>query len=454
MVEVHLPPLGDTVEEARITSWLKQVGEVVALDEPLLLVETDKVETEIPSPLAGVLTAQLVGDGDTVDIGSVVATLGATDELASPVATPTAPQPLTAVSGNGAPTSYVVANDPSPAPSATPVEPPSAPGSGAGTLAPRDNRVRTPLVRRLVAEHQLDPATITGSGMGGRITRQDVLAAVSLRTTVAPTSAPLVPVPPATAVVPDPVETPVAAAPASYPDDPHWQPFSRIRKVTGERMLLSATTIPQVTTVMKVDYENVYRARREHGPAFKKRTGQSLTYLPFVALAAVNAIAEFPLVNASVKGDGLRVHPAIHLGVAVDLDFQGLVVPVVRDAQELRLEAIAARVSDLAGRARAKRLGSDDLSGSTFTITNPGGYGTLAGTPLVNPPEVAILCLEGIAEEPVVVRMSDGTPSIGIHHVGHLSLSWDHRAIDGAYAAAFLARIRAELEQRAWGELL
>jgi pyruvate dehydrogenase E2 component (dihydrolipoamide acetyltransferase) len=451
MVEVHLPPLGDTVEEARITSWLKQVGEAVALDEPLLLVETDKVETEIPSPVAGVLSAQLVGDGDTVDIGAVVATMGPSDEPASPGAVP--PPPLVAVSGNGAPTSYVVADAPAREPLAVPVRQASGRGSATATLAPRDNRVRTPLVRRLLAEHQLDPATITGSGMGGRITRQDVLAAVSLRTTVEP-APPARPVPPATVSVPEAEATPVAAAPTSYPDDPHWQPFSRIRKLTGERMLLSATTIPQVTTVMKVDYENVHRARHEHGPAYKKRTGRSLTYLPFVALAVVNAIAEFPLVNASVKGDGLVVHPSVHLGVAVDLDLQGLVVPVLRDAQELRLEAISARVSDLAVRARAKKLGSDDLSGSTFTITNPGGFGTLAGTPLVNPPEVAILCLEGIAEEPVVVRMSDGTPSIAIHHVGHLSLSWDHRAIDGAYAAAFLAKIRAELEQRAWGELL
>jgi pyruvate dehydrogenase E2 component (dihydrolipoamide acetyltransferase) len=426
MVEVHLPPLGDTVEEARITSWLKQVGDSVELDEPLLLVETDKVETEIPSPVAGVLTAQLVSDGDTVDIGTLVGTVASADEPATP-----APEAPAARSSVDDPASVAAA---------------PAPGRGTGALAPRDDRVRTPIVRRLLVEHRLDPATIAGSGHGGRITRQDVVLAATARASASPA---------AVAVkVMEPAAAPTPTTPTSFPDDPHWQPFSRIRKVTGQRMLLSATTIPQVTTVVRVDYENVYLTRRTHGPAYKERTGQSLTYLPFVALAVVNAIADFPLVNASVKGDGLLVHPAIHLGVAVDLDFQGLVVPVVRDAQDLRLEALASRVGDVARRARAKTLGSDDLSGSTFTITNPGGFGTFAGTPLVNPPEVAILCLEGIAEEPVVVHMSDGTPSIGIHHVGHLSLSWDHRALDGAYAAAFLAKIRSELEQRAWGSLL
>lgn len=438
MAEVHLPPLGDTVDEARVSSWLKQVGEQVALDEPLLVVETDKVETEIPSPVAGTLMEQLVQDGDTVDIGALLATVGASEQASPPEEVrntrPTAaPAPAAAAAATDA--------------RATPVGAATARVTGSGRLAPRDSRVRTPSVRRLLVEHQLDPSTISGSGNDGRITRRDVLQAA------ATPPAPLASAGEPRAATPAPVVPAPDATPRTYPDDPHWQQFSRVRKVTGQRMLLSATTIPQVTTVMKVDYENVYQARQLHGAAFRERTGQSLTYLPFVALAVVNAIAEFPLVNASVKGDGLVVHPAVHLGVAVDLDFQGLVVPVVRDAQELRLEAIASRVSDLARRARAKKLGSDDLSGSTFTITNPGGFGTLAGTPLVNPPEVAILCLEGISEEPVAVRMSDGTPSIAIHHVGHLSLSWDHRAIDGAYAAAFLARIRAELEQRDRGAL-
>ncbi len=442
MADVHLPPLGDTIEEARVTTWLKQVGDTVSFDEPLVSVETDKVETEIPSPLAGVLTAQLVREGETVEIGTVVAVVVG-DEEAAPE-----PEPVASVlehGGTDAPAVLVGVEDVDD--DVTTARMPSR--GGIATIAPRDNRVRTPLVRRLLVEHGLDPAAITGSGSDGRITRDDVLAAARRAEPAVTPAPPLVPMPAAAAatlptpgIEPDPV------------DDPHWQPFSRIRKVTGQRMLLSAQTIPQVTTVMRVSYENVYRARQQYGAAFRDRTGQSLTYLPFVSMAVIRAIEEFPHVNASVVGDGLRVHPAVHLGIAVDLDFQGLMVPVVRGAQELRIEALATRTADLATRARARQLDHDELTGSTFTITNPGGYGTLAGTPLINPPEVAILCVEGISEQPVVVTTTDGTKSIAIHHVGHLSLSWDHRAMDGAYAAAFLAKIRSELETRDWAALL
>lgn len=442
MADVPLPPLGDTIDEARVTTWLKQVGDTVAFEEPLVSVETDKVETEIPSPVTGVLTAQLVQEGETVDIGSVLAVVVGNQE-AAPEADPEPGPPVLEYGGGDAPTSFIGVDDV--------VDP--IPGGvwsgGVSSLAPRGNRVRTPLVRKLLTEHRLDPAGIDGTGSEGRITRDDVLAAAARREP-APAPSPL------PAPSPPPGATPVATPPleADPIDDPHWQPFSRIRKVTGQRMLLSAQTIPQVTTVMKVSYEQVYRARQRHGAAFRERTGQPLTYLPFVSMAAVLAIKEFPHVNASVVGGGMRVHPEVHLGIAVDLDFQGLMVPVVRDAQDLRIEALATRTADLARKARARRLGHDELTGSTFTITNPGGFGTLAGTPLVNPPEVAILCVEGIAEEPVVVATADGGRAIAIHHVGHLSMTWDHRAIDGAYAAAFLARIRRELENRDWDAML
>lgn len=445
MPDVHLPPLGDTIDEARVTTWLKQVGDTVAFDEPLVSVETDKVETEVPSPLAGVLTARLVAEGETVEIGAVLAVVVGDEEATSE---PDLVRPVLEAGAPDAPGTFVGVEDAADDLTIAPVRS----RGGVATIAPRDHRVRTPLVRRLLVEHGLDPATISGSGMGGRITRDDVLSAAARRAE------------PALAPTPEPAPAPAPAAAPARPlaptvgpdpvDDPHWQPFSRIRKVTGQRMLLSAQTIPQVTTVMQVSYENVFRARRQYGAAFRDRTGQSLTYLPFVSMAAIRAIEEFPHVNASVVGDGLRVHPAVHLGIAVDLDFQGLMVPVVRGAQELRIEALATRTADLATRARARQLGHDELTGSTFTITNPGGYGTLAGTPLINPPEVAILCVEGISEQPVVVTTTDGTKSIAIHHVGHLSLSWDHRAMDGAYAAAFLAKIRSELETRDWAALL
>lgn len=449
MADVHLPPLGDTIDEARVTTWLKQVGDPVAFDEPLVSVETDKVETEIPSPLAGVLTAQLAQEGDTVDVGAVLAVVAGDTETAPD------PEPAPRVleyGGVEAPTSFIGLEGTVDGAVDGASVPAARSRGGVATIAPRDNRVRTPLVRRLLVEHGLDPATITGSGSGGRITRDDVLAAAARR--AEPGVTPVV-VPVSASSAPPARPVPAAALVESDPaEDPNWQPFNRIRKVTGQRMLLSAQTIPQVTTVIRVNYEQVYRARQVHGAAFRERTGQSLTYLPFVSMAAIRAIEEFPHVNASVVGDGLRVHPAVHLGIAVDLDFQGLMVPVVRDAQDLRFEALATRTADLATRARERRLGHDDQSGSTFTITNPGGFGTLAGTPLVNPPEVAILCVEGIAEEPVVVTTSDGSKSIAIHHVGHLSMTWDHRAIDGAYAAAFLAKIRSELETRDWQAVL
>ena len=456
MADVLLPPLGDTVDEARVTGWLKQIGDVVAIDEPLITVETDKVETEIPSLVAGVLIEHRATEGDTVPVGAVLGVVQAEAAASMPDDAATVEDGLVL----GAAPVGPPASSPDPVDVGTTSARPAAAPSG--RLAPRSDRVRSPLVRRLLVEHRLDPSRIQGSGPGGRITRADVLA--NAGAVVAPAAAAAAVqsstvaqarIEPSLTTATTPAVTP-AVTPAArlFPDDPHWQPFSRIRKVTGERMLLSATTIPQVTTVMKVDYDNVDRARQVHKAAFRERTGRSLTYLPFVSLAVVNALAEFPLVNATVKGDGLIVHPPVHLGIAVDLDFRGLVVPVVRNAQELRLEALAARVGDLAERARDKKLGADDLSGSTFTITNPGGYGTLAGTPLVNPPEVAILCLEGISDEAVAVRTSDGSTSLAIHPIGHLSLSWDHRAMDGAYAAAFLAKIRSELEQRDWSALL
>lgn len=448
MPEVHLPPLGETIDEARISVWLKAVGDHVRADEPFVSVETDKVETEIPAGVDGVVTALHAEEGDTVPVGSVLITVGDAAATSEPTSAPAAP--VTQAAAATAP----------PAP-ATPALP--AGSAGSGRLAPRDARVRSPLVRRLLVEHGLDPATVTGTGPDGRIRRDDVLAAVGGAAPATQPAAPAAPAPvaPAPAAPAAAAPTPAAPAPtaaevptADFADDPRWERFPRIRKVTGQRMLLSATTIPQVTTVIELDYERVHQARARHGRAYKERTGHSLTYLPFVALATANAVREFPHVNATVQGDGLLVHSELHLGIAVDLDFKGLVVPVVRDAHELRLEALAQRMSSLAGDARAKRLGIDQLTGSTLTITNPGGYGTHSGTPLVNPPEVAILCVEGIKQQPVAVQTDDGSTALAFHHIGHLSLTWDHRAIDGAYAAAFLAKIRNEIETRDWDDLL
>ena len=297
-------------------------------------------------------------------------------------------------------------------------------------LAPRtDSRVRSPLVRRLLAQHALDPATISGTGSEGRITRDDVLRSI--------VSAP----------------TPEVPATASLVGEGHWERFSGIRAKTGERMLFSHATIPQVTTIISVDYENVARIRAIRNPAFKAEWGYSLTYLPFIAYAVAQALREYPKLNASVEDKGLRVHPNVDLGVAVDLNHTGLMVPVVRTAQDLTITALARHMQELANSARDRKLSMDQITGSTFTITNVGSYGTIAGTPIINPPEVAILCVEGISKQPVVVETPDGD-TIGIHHMGALSLSWDHRAIDGAYAGEFLARTRTILQTTDWSRLV
>ena len=296
-------------------------------------------------------------------------------------------------------------------------------------LAPRtDSRVRSPLVRRLLAQHSLDPATISGTGSEGRITRDDVLRMVS--------SAP---------------EHPMTTPPNTI--EGHWEKFSGIRAKTGERMLLSHATIPQVTTIISVDYENIARVRVARNPAFKSEFGFSLTYLPFIAYAVASALREYPKLNASVEDKGLRVHPNVDLGIAVDINHTGLMVPVVRTAQDLSITALARQMQELANGARERKLSMDQITGSTFTITNVGAYGTIAGTPIINPPEVAILCVEGISKQPVVVEMPDGD-TIGIHHMGALSLSWDHRAIDGAYAGEFLARTRTILQTTDWSHLV
>jgi 2-oxoglutarate dehydrogenase E2 component (dihydrolipoamide succinyltransferase) len=293
----------------------------------------------------------------------------------------------------------------------------------------------------MLARTGLDPASILGSGDAGRITRRDVEQALARGGSTADRDADVV------APRERAVSTRVPATDTL--EGSHYEAFSTVRRRTAERMVLSATTIPQVTTVMEIDYEAVARIRAELAHDFKAREGFSLTYLPFIASAAIRAIQDFPNVNATVEGDGLRVHHSVHLGIAVDLHQKGLVVAVARDAQEQRLIPLARRLNSLAGAARERRLGVDDITGSTFTITNPGGFGTLSGSPLINPPEVAILNVDGITRRPVVVDQ-DGSVAVAIHHVGNLCLTWDHRAIDGAYAAGYLRRIRELLQQTDW----
>jgi 2-oxoglutarate dehydrogenase E2 component (dihydrolipoamide succinyltransferase) len=327
----------------------------------------------------------------------------------------------------------------------------------------------SPIVRRLVAERGLDISTIQGSGPGGRITRKDVLEAAP-RTPTAP-AAPAAPAPAAAAPAPA-APAPAAPAPAPAPPPPSAPapapaaatgsrvardeviPFDNIRRRTAEHMVQSLATSAHVYTSIEVDFERVERVRAAHRAAWKATEGFSLTYLPFIVRAFGDTVHDFPKVNASVGDDALIVHHDVNLSIAVDLDFEGLVAPVIRDADGKRLRLIAREVHDLAERARTKKLVPDDVLGGTFTITNPGPFGTYATLPIINQPQVAILSTDGIKKRPVVVTSPDGDDTIAIHHTGLLVLTWDHRAFDGAYAAAFLRGMRDVLEQHNWEDEL
>jgi pyruvate dehydrogenase E2 component (dihydrolipoyllysine-residue acetyltransferase) len=509
-VDVTMPQLGETVTEGTITRWLKRVGEHVDADEPLFEVSTDKVDSEVPAPIAGVVTEILVTEGETVEVGTRLAVLGgegaaAPEALAPPVAAPAAPTPAPEPIMAGAPEPVVAPVVPAapapepqppapepvvafgaPAPEVPPVRAAGSPPGPAATDAP----LTSPIVRRLVAERGLDIASIEGSGPGGRITRKDVLDAAArgprAEAVVAPApappaappappapsapapapaapaapapappapSAPAAPAPPAPSAPAPAPAVPAAGAPAPGVHD-EVIPFDNIRRRTAEHMVRSKATSAHVYTSIEVDYERVERVRSAYQEAWKASEGFSLTYLPFIARAFCDAVREFPRVNATVADDALVVHHDVNLGIAVDLDFNGLVAPVIREADGKRLRLIANEVRDLADRARTKKLVPDDVLGGTFTITNPGPFGTYATLAIINQPQVAILSTDGIKKRPVVVTGPDGDDAIAIHHTGLLVLTWDHRAFDGAYAAAFLRAMRVVLEEHNWEDEL
>jgi 2-oxoglutarate dehydrogenase E2 component (dihydrolipoamide succinyltransferase) len=315
----------------------------------------------------------------------------------------------------------------------------------------------SPMVRRLLSDNGIDPSQVRGSGLGGRITREDVLALIDAQHANGPARAPSVPAAegsPATRAAPTqpPAPLPAPSAPrAVVPSAGDLVvPFSNVRRRTAEHMVRSKSTSPHAFIAAETDFENVERVRRSHGARFRAEEGFSLTYLPFVARAAVEALREYPNLNASVSEDALVVHAEINLGIAVDLDFEGLIVPVVHRAEEVTLRGIARRVRDLADRARTRQLSADDIVGGTFSITNDGPFGTYFTVPIINQPQVAILATDGVKRKPVVVVAADGSESIAIHSVGVLGMSWDHRAVDGAYVSAYLRRVGELLGTRDW----
>ena len=462
MAEITLPQLGETVTEGTITRWFKKVGDTIASDEPLFEVSTDKVDTEVPSPIAGVLTEIRVAEGETVAVGTVIAVVGGAGAAPAPapVATP-APAPVAAPAPVLTPAPVAA---PAPAPTPAPVVAP-APAPVA-----QSNKLLSPVVRRLVNDHGINIDALQGTGPGGRITREDVLDYIDRNglaaqpaasaPTPAPVSAPAPVQAPAPAPVAAPAPAPVAApapaaAPAPRPATPQSDreqviPLSKIRRLTGSHMVMSLATSPHSFTVVEVDYANVDKTRSSIKESWKTSEGFSLTYLPFISRAVVDALVEFPHLNASIEGDNLIVHSYVDLGIAVDLDYAGLLVPVVRSADAKRLRAIARDIHDLATRARGRKLSPDEINGGTFTLSNNGSAGALIAMPIINQPQVAILSTDAIVRKPVVVAMPDGSESIAIHPMGHLSMSWDHRAFDGAYAGRFLSRVKHILETQDW----
>ena len=468
MADVTLPQLGETVTEGTITRWFKNVGDVVQADEPLFEVSTDKVDTEVPSPIAGTLTEIRVPAGDTVPVGTVIAVVGAASGAAAPAPAPVVaapapvPAPAPAPAPVAAPTPAPVAA-PAPAPVPVVAAPAPTPVAPAARASVASNLLLSPVVRRLVNEHQIDVQALAGTGPGGRITREDVLdyidAHALTRNAPAPAAAPAPVAAPAPAPAPAPVAAPApapVAAPAPAPArvvvgaGDEVIALSKIRRLTGSHMVASKSTAPHAFSVVEVDYANVDVARNAVKDSFKSAEGFSLTYLPFISRAIIDAIADYPHMNASIDGDTLVVHKYIDLGVAVDLDYQGLLVPVVRGAEGKRLRAIAREIYDLATRARNRKLSPDEISGGTFTISNNGSAGSVLTMAIINQPQVAIMSTDAIVRKPVALRLPDGSESIAIHPVGNLAMSWDHRAFDGAYAANFLAKVKLNLETQDW----
>jgi 2-oxoglutarate dehydrogenase E2 component (dihydrolipoamide succinyltransferase) len=461
LADITMPQLGETVTEGTITRWLKQVGDEVALDEPLFEVSTDKVDSEVPSPSAGIVTEILVKEGETVDVGARLAVLSAS---AAPSSTPQRPAEV--------PVAQAPPPPPPPPPRPEPQAPPIAvtpapkveepvvttasPGPSQGGESPNGSGTRgallSPVVRRLIAENGIDPAVIPGTGLGGRITRDDVLGYLDVRATSKPSQTAVavstqVPSSSPAYSAPHPAGLSVPPSPLGVRDE--VIPFGAIRRVTAEHMVRSIATSAHALVAMETDFENVDRVRREFKDRFVAEEGVSLSYLPFVARAVIDVLHKYPHLNASVGDDALIVHHDIHLGIAVDLALEGLIVPVVHNADGQSLRGLARSIADLASRARSRKLSADDISGGTFTITNPGPFGTFITVPIIAQPQVAILSTDGVTRKPVVVSV-DGMESIAIHSVGTLALSFDHRAVDGAYAAAFLKDVAVIIATRDW----
>jgi 2-oxoglutarate dehydrogenase E2 component (dihydrolipoamide succinyltransferase) len=410
--DVVMPQMGESIFEGTITKWLKKPGDKVQRDEPLFEISTDKVDAEIPAPASGVLQEIKVSEGATVQVNTVVGVIG---------------------DGNGA-----VAAKPAPAvaaattvPKPATAAPPPVPTAAAGREEEAESDVRSsPLVRKLAREHNVDLSRIHGTGAGGRITKQDVLDYVERPQAAAPAGAP-----------------PSAPAPIAIPGE--LVPMSQMRRIIAQRMIESRRTSAHVHCMFEVDMTRIVNLRNKLKSGFEQRYGARLTFMPFFVRAAIIALQQFPIVNASVEGDSIHYHKHVNAGIAVALEW-GLIVPVLKNADELNFLGLQRGITDLGERARNKKLLPADVEGSTFTITNPGQFGAVFGLPIINQPNVAILGVGGITKQPMVITDKDGTDSIAIRSIVHLTLGYDHRIVDGAVADQFMAVVKKTLEN--WSE--
>jgi len=435
---VVLPALGESVTEGTVTRWLKKVGDTVAVDEPLVEVSTDKVDTEIPSPVAGTIEQILVQEDETVQVGAVLAIIGSGSGSAPAPAAPAAePTPAPVAAPVAAPAPVVA-----PAPVATPAPTPvAAPAPVAAPVAAASNQSDagyvTPLVRKLANENGIDLHNVSGTGVGGRIRKEDVLAAGNGGSAAPVYAAPIAA--PVTASAPH-----VAAAASSLRGT--TEPMSRLRKVLAERAVASMQSTAQLTTVVEVDVTRIANLRAAVQPAFVAATGGKLNFMPFFALAAAEALRAHPKLNATIDGENIVYHPTENISFAVDTE-KGLLTPVIRDASTLNIAQIAGQIADLAARTRNNQLKPDELGGGTFTLTNTGSRGALFDTPVVFLPQVAILGTGVVTKRPVVVPGADGQDTIAIRSMVYLALSYDHRLVDGADASRFLVDVKARLEE-------
>jgi pyruvate dehydrogenase E2 component (dihydrolipoamide acetyltransferase) len=413
--DVVMPQMGESIFEGTITKWLKKPGDKVQRDEPLFEISTDKVDAEIPAPASGVLQEIKVSEGNTVQVNTVVGVIG---------------------DGNGASTS-APAKPAAPAAPAAPRREAPAPPPAPAASAPEDEEesdVRSsPLVRKLAREHNVDLAKVSGTGTGGRVTKQDVLDFVERRPT-APVAAPA------------PSQAPVPA-PAAIPGE--LVPMSQMRKIIAQRMIESRRISAHVHCMFEVDLTRIVNLRNKLKSGFEQRHGARLTFMPFFVRAAIIALQQYPIVNSSLEGDSVRYHSHVNAGIAVALDW-GLIVPVLKNADELNFLGLQRGITDLGERARTKKLMPADVEGATFTITNPGQFGAVFGLPIINQPNAAIMGVGGITKQPMVITDKDGADSIAVRSVVHLTLGYDHRIIDGAVADQFMALVKKTLEN--WSE--